>query len=149
MHPFLEPLEIFIIAPWKRQEWEERSDVKRIAAKLKRFTADLELLHILSYVLNRDLRVNARASFTHRPAVMRPTGLLQLFAARWVFADDFCLADLVLDELFFLDFLLIDKLGANLPISVANELPIGAKVMDLQEVEPTVLILQEVTHETV
>ena len=51
---------------------------------------------------------------------MCPTGLLQLFAARWVFADDLCLADLVLDELFFLDLLLIDKLCANLPISVAN-----------------------------
>ena len=120
MHPFLEPLEIFIIAPWKRQEWEERSDVKRITAKLKRSTANLELLRILSYVLNRDLRVDAGASFTHRPAVMCPTGLFKLFAARWVFADDFCLADLVMDELFFLDLLLIDKLCANLPIKVAN-----------------------------
>ena len=120
MHPLLEALEILIVAPWKRQKWVERSDVKWIAAKLKRSTSNLELLHILSNVLNRDLRVYAGASIVHWPAVMCTTGLFQIFAAHWVLADDLCLADLILDELFFLGLLLIDKLSANLPISVTN-----------------------------
>ena len=148
MHPFLEPLEIFISASRKCQEGEERCNVKWIAAKLKRSTANLELFHVLSDVLNRDLLVNAWA-FILRPAVVLSTGLFQHSAARWVFADDPRLADLVMNELFFLDLLLIDKLGAELPISVAFLLSICAKVMDLQEVEPAVLILQEIAHETV
>ena len=54
-----------------------------------------------------------------------------------------------MDQLFFLDLLWIDKLSANLPISIANRFAIGTKLMDLEKVESSVLILQKVANEAI
>ena len=109
MHPLLKLLKVFVITPWERQQREEGRHIKGVTSERKRIPAYLQLLRILSDMLYRYLREDARAFFCCRPKAMLATALFEHLACRAVCADESSLAYLFLDELLRLLFLSIYK----------------------------------------
>lgn len=80
---------------------------------------------------------------------MLATDLFEHGTARRVIADKSSFTTLILYQLLLTHLFSINELVAHLPICGAHGLSIGAKIVDLEEIKSTELILKEISHEAV
>ena len=137
----------FVSPAGEGQQRIERTDLELVGEQGETVPGNRDFRLVLGQNSDFDLGIDHLIRFG--PTALQSTALLELATADLIVTDQFGLAELSLNELFFLFHSSVWISTRELPRMVESRLAICSKVLDLQEMELAIFILQEVTDEHV